>query len=135
MNTVVISMCIICGLFAGCMRGPALPPLSPADSLRIVRENLDHRMAKDEFFRTDPDSPFRRDTSVAFVGLHWFPVDPRYRVTSVLHRHAEPETVVVLGTRGEPRKQLRYGYFEFVLPDEHARPGAGPSPGVQGDSA
>jgi uncharacterized protein (DUF1684 family) len=122
MNTVVLGVCVASVLFAGCMRDPALPAVSPADSLHIVRENLNHRLAKDESFRTDPDSPFRRDTSVAFLGLRWFPVDPRYRVTSVLHRHADPDTVVVLGTKGEPRKQLRYGYFEFVLPDEYARP-------------
>jgi hypothetical protein len=27
-----------------------------------------------------------------------------------------------MGTKGEERKQLRYGYFEFPVPDEHGSP-------------
>lgn len=104
-----------------CSRQVELPALSAADSLAIVTENQAHRESVDEFFRTDPGSPFRRDSSVAYHGIRWFPVDPRYRASSVLHRYDNPETVVVLGTRGEQRRNLKYGYFEFVLPDENGR--------------
>jgi uncharacterized protein len=29
-----------------------------------------------------------------------------------------PDTVTIMGTKGEERQQLRYGYFEFLLPDD-----------------
>jgi uncharacterized protein (DUF1684 family) len=40
----------------------------------------------------------------------------------VLHRYESPDTVDVMGTRGETRRQLRYGYFRFSLPDSQGAP-------------
>ena len=100
-----------------CGPRPELPRISPADSLSIVAQNLRHRSAVDEFMRTDQGSPFHRDSTVTYGGIKWFPVDPRYRVTSLLYRYETPETVTVMGTRGEERRNLKYGYFEFVVPD------------------
>jgi uncharacterized protein len=104
-----------------CTQQVRLPALSAADSLKIATENQAHRESVDEFFRTDPGSPFRRDSSIAYHGLRWFPINPRYRALSILHRYDHPDTVVVMGTRGEKRRNLRYGYFEFALPDENGR--------------
>lgn len=114
-------------LAPGCVQrhdGVRMPEVSAEDSLACVQDNLVHRSEVDIEFRSDPGSPFRRDTTVAFTGIRWFPIDVRYRQAAVLHRYASPETVVVMGTKGEPRKQLRYGYFELVLPDDHGVPAA-----------
>jgi uncharacterized protein len=109
---------LLCLAAGSCARHPELPRISAADSLNIVDDNLEHRKTVDAFMRDDAGSPFRRDTTQVYAGLHWFPIDPRYRVHSILHRYEEPETVIVMGTRGEQRRNLKYGYFEFVLPDE-----------------
>lgn len=110
-------------LLAACSRAPSVPPaVSTADSILIVQDNLQHRAKVDSFFRSDPGSPFRRDSTISYHGLNWFPIDPRYRGTSALHRYADPETVVVMGTRGEERRQLRYGYFEIIVPGDDAIP-------------
>ena len=106
-------------LTESCARKHQLPPLSPADSTTIVQENIAHRAEVDEFFKLDPGSPFLRDSTVSYHGIRWFPIDARYRGRSVLHRYASPETVIVLGTKGEERRQLRYGFFEFPIPDEN----------------
>ena len=71
----------------------------------------------DSFFVYDPGSPFTRDSSITYTGIKWYPVDPRYAVRSAIHRYENPDTVDVMGTKGETRRQLRYGYFEFALPD------------------
>ncbi|MEW6509775.1 MAG: DUF1684 domain-containing protein [Bacteroidota bacterium] len=105
-----------------CPRPSGLPPISAADSLAILEDNLDHRADIDAFFRTDPASPFVRDTSIRYHGPRWFPVDPAYRARSLLHTYEDPETVIVMGTRGEERRQVRYGYFEFDLPGEEGFP-------------
>lgn len=111
------------GLLSGsCTHKPPLPPLSAADSASIVQENITHRAEVDEFFKTDPGSPFHRDSTINYHGIRWFPIDPRYRGHSVLHQFAQAETVTVLGTKGEQRRQLRYGYFEFPVPDENRVP-------------
>lgn len=92
--------------------------LTQEDSLAIVQDNLNHRQEVDLFFRDSPDSPFQKDTTIEYAGINWFPVNPHFRGRSVLHRYDNPETVVVFGTKGEERKNLRYGYFEFDVPDE-----------------
>lgn len=115
----IVLLAIIVG---ACNRPPQLPALSSADSLRIVQDNIDHRTGTDRFFHSDPASPFVRDTSLEFRGLNWFPIDVRYRTTSALHRYTIPDTVTVLGTKGEHRRQLRYGYFEIVLPNDNGTP-------------
>jgi len=104
-------------LSCSCSRKTELPPISRADSLTVVQDNLAHRTEVDSFFRYDPGSPFARDSSLEFHGIQWFPVNPRYRGTSLLHRFERPDTVIVMGTKGEERKQLRYGYFELPVPD------------------
>jgi uncharacterized protein (DUF1684 family) len=109
-------------LEASCARQPVLPAIPRADSLRILEDNLAYRAEKDEFFARDPHSPFVRDTSTRYHGINWFPVDPAFRGESVLHTYADPETVNVMGTKGETRRQLRYGYFEFPVPGSNGAP-------------
>ncbi len=121
---VIQMVLMVCVVFGGCATEPSLPPLSAADSLRIVQENLEHRASMDAFFAQDPGSPFVRDTTVTYTGIKWFPVDPRYCVSSVLHRYPDPKTVKIAGTKGEIREQLRYGYFEVVVPDTDGNAGS-----------
>lgn len=118
----VAILSISAGTILSCSRKPTSAQLTPADSLMIVEDNLTHRAEADGFFRSDADSPFKRDTTIEYHGIKWFPIDPRYRGISSLHRYANPETVIVLGTKGEERKQLRYGYFVVTVPDDHGQP-------------
>jgi uncharacterized protein len=120
----VLPLCVIWVLFvSSCNHRPQPSSLSAADSTLIVQENRKFRAEHDVFFRTDPGSPFVRDTSVQYHGINWYPIDPRYRGHSILHHYATPETVTVYGTKGEPRKQLKYGYFEFTIPGENGQGG------------
>jgi uncharacterized protein len=109
-------------LLCACSPDSEFPRLSPGDSLEVVRENEAHRAGAERFFLSDPDSPFQIDTTVAFTGLRWFPIDPRFRGRSILHRYEHPETVRVMGTRGDERKQIRFGWFAFAVPDEKNHP-------------
>ncbi len=107
---------------SSCGRGGRLVTLTASDSVAIVVDNIRHRAEVDSFFRYDDTSPFRRDTTITYHGINWYPIDPHYRVTSLLHHYAVPETVSVMGTKGEERKELKYGFFEFTLPDDHGVP-------------
>ncbi len=104
---------------AGCGKAPRHPVLSPQDSVTIVEDNIKHRAAIEDFFRSSPDSPFQRDTTIHYDGIKWFPINPHFRGRSILHRYEHPETVTVMGTKDEERRYLRYGYFEFDVPDEY----------------
>lgn len=119
MRTVIGITLLSAGLLGsgGCSKPERPMKLPAADSLTVVEDNLSHRASVDSFFVYDPGSPFKRDSSIAYTGIRWYPIDPRYRVSSVIHRYDSPDTVDILGTKGERRRQLRYGYFEFALPD------------------
>lgn len=99
----------------GCQRQTShADGFSAQDSIKIIRDILAHRVEVDSAFRNDPTSPFRRDSSVFFTGVKWFPPNLKYYFKSKLYRFEHPETVSVYGTKGEERKHLKYGFF--ILP-------------------
>lgn len=114
------AVCIVMAFQACTQKQPGQSvSLSPQDSLDILNDNLAHRRTVDDFFRNSPNSPFARDSTIHYTGIQWYPVNPYFRGRSVLHRYEKPETVTVLGTKGEARRNLRYGYFAFDVPDEN----------------
>ena len=57
----------------------------------------------------DPKSPhFAR-----YKGLKWFPVDFAYRYELRLQANPKQDTVIILSTRGNRRRAVRVGWFDF----------------------
>ena len=59
----------------------------------------------------DPRSPRFAD----YKGLHWFHPDFRYRYVLPLTPNEHPDTVVIMSTRGNQRRALRVGWFDFKV--------------------
>ncbi|HEY6867667.1 MAG TPA: DUF1684 domain-containing protein [Candidatus Eisenbacteria bacterium] len=59
----------------------------------------------------DPQSPHFKD----YKGLRYFPPDLGYRYAVALERNPRPDTVVILSTRGNRRRALRVGWFNFKV--------------------
>jgi uncharacterized protein len=59
----------------------------------------------------DPQSPRLRD----YKGLKYFPVDLSLRFELPLTPNPAPETVVIMSTRGTPRRAQRIGWFDFQI--------------------
>lgn len=94
---------------------------SSTDSLRIIQEILAHRAEVDSIFCYDPASPFQQDTMIRYHGIRWFPPDVDFYFQSKLFKYDHPETVIVLGTKGEERKHVKYGYFLLEFRTKHYR--------------
>jgi len=58
----------------------------------------------------DPKSPGFAD----YKGLHWFEPDFRYRYVLALSPNPKPDTVTILSTRGNQRRAVRVGWFDFL---------------------
>lgn len=71
------------------------------------------RTEKDDYMKNDPNSPFNLDERADFSPLNYYPVDPGFKFTSRLFQYDPKDTIIVLGTKGEERKVLRYGYLIF----------------------
>ena len=113
-NDILIAIVIVCALLtvSGCQQHRLQTvAFSAQDSIKIIQDILAHRAEIDSAFQNDSTSPFRRDSSVCFTGIKWFPPDLSYYFKSKLYRYDHPETVSVYGTKGEERKHLKYGYF------------------------
>jgi hypothetical protein len=59
----------------------------------------------------DPSSPRLRE----YKGLKFFPVDLSLRYELPLTPNPAPETVVIMSTRGTPRRAERVGWFDFTI--------------------
>jgi hypothetical protein len=59
----------------------------------------------------DPQSPH----FASYHGLEYFPVNLAYRYVLPLTASAHPDTVIILSTRGNQRRALRVGRFDFVV--------------------
>src|SRR5215831_13075858 len=65
----------------------------------------------------DPQSP----RFAEFKGLEYFPVDLSYRYTTSLVPNSRPDTVIILSTRGNQRRALRAGWFDFQVAGKRCR--------------
>lgn len=71
------------------------------------------RTEKDNSFRSGDDSPF--GDSIEFTGLHYFPIDARYRVNARLTEINPKKPVVLPTSDGREKSYLEYAYAEFTL--------------------
>jgi len=65
----------------------------------------------------DKNSKLRKD----FTGLHWFPVDPAYRVVGRFVPYDKPRTLMIENVMGDVDKEQITGYVEFTLKGQKLR--------------
>lgn len=59
----------------------------------------------------DKNSKLRKD----FTGLHWFPIDPAYRVVGHFVPYAKPKTEMIENVMGDVGPEVILGHVEFTL--------------------
>ena len=70
-----------------------------------------------EGVKFDPKSPnFAR-----YKALKWFEPDFRYRYVLKLTPNPTPDTVIIMSTRGNQRRALRVGWFDFLVEGKPCR--------------
>lgn len=65
----------------------------------------------------DPQSPRYR----LYKGIPYFPPDLSYHVVTALTPNPNPDTTVILSTRGNRRRALRVGWFDFKVDGKACR--------------
>ncbi len=71
------------------------------------------RAAKDEEFKTSPDTPLLASDVPSFKGLDYWPPDPAYRFVGPIARDASPTRFTILSTTGKQRPCETYGTAVF----------------------
>lgn len=86
---------------------------------QYVAAIADYRKQKDEFFAASPESPIPPELQGAgFAGLRYYPPDLAYRTEADLIPFDTPEIVMLGSTKGDIRRQLRYGKLSFNVMGE-----------------
>lgn len=76
-----------------------------------ISEIEKERLSKDEEMKNSPGSPFAQDTAAHWAPLKYYPVTPEFVFTSKVVPYPSADTVTVMGTKGEARKYIRFGYL------------------------
>ena len=59
----------------------------------------------------DPESPRYKE----YKGIPYFPRDLYYHVIAALTPNPKPDTTIIMSTRGNPRRAVRVGWFDFKV--------------------
>ncbi len=74
---------------------------------------LRYRAQKDSAFKFADWSPLLPEDKAHFRGLKYFPVDPAFRFEGPIVQYHPMELDTIVGTGGDLRPALKFGYFEF----------------------
>ncbi len=85
---------------------------SPEEKI-IVNAILQQRAEKDSLFAHADWSPLKEEDKESFNGLKYFSPNLSLRFTGPINRYDSAIRDTILGTKGDIRPALRYGYFPF----------------------
>jgi uncharacterized protein (DUF1684 family) len=78
------------------------------------------RHHKDDFFRTDPNSPLNPEQRRNFSGLNYFPENPDLDLIVEVERFGKGDVVQIQTNTGDVQTYERYGRFRFTVDDDEA---------------
>lgn len=81
------------------------------EELEYIQEIENSRIEKNDYMKNDENSPFNRDEKAEFKPLNYYDVNSNFKFESVLYKNEKQDTIIVMGTKGEERKVIRYGYL------------------------
>jgi uncharacterized protein (DUF1684 family) len=98
---------------SACTSGPA----APIDLRPYAEQIASDRQFKDDYFRTNEESPIPAPQRASFGGLPYFPVDGAYRVPASLQQESmNPPVIILMATsKDQPRRMQRVGVLQFTL--------------------
>ncbi|MGB8213310.1 MAG: DUF1684 domain-containing protein [Anaerolineales bacterium] len=73
----------------------------------------DFRKAKDDFFKTDHQSPLDQVQQRTFAGLNYYPENPHLRFDLLLEKMETPEHISMATSTGEEQDYLHVGQIRF----------------------
>lgn len=82
-----------------------------------IDEVMAHRLEEFQDFKDTAKSPLATEDIESFNGLDYFEPDPDYRVTAVLNRFENPDTVLFETSTDRMPEYLVYGTLQFTLKD------------------
>jgi len=92
--------------------------MNPDDVETWRRALINFRDQKNEFFRSDHDSPVSHE---GFEGLRYFDPDPQFRFETELRRDPTPGSIAMTTSKGTRQLFNRIGYFDLLIEGKAVR--------------
>lgn len=106
---------VLVALVAACNRGAPGTMVSIRPPV-LWEENLAaQRAAKDEAFRTSPETPLLAEDVASFTGLQYWPPDARYYYAGPINVDPDREQFQIVTTSGRSRPCERFGSVVFPI--------------------
>ena len=113
---------VVVAILSGVL-GPACSRQEDHSEATVIKRDpvISERIARDEAFRSGPDSPIPVKDRNSFQKLEYYPVNESLKFSVRLNRHSRPKQVRLGTNTGEIRSGLCYGFFEFVVDGQSCR--------------
>lgn len=92
-----------------------------AEEQKLVNEIMRQRREKDSSFLHEDWSPLLSEDKESFAGLKYFPIDLSLRFEGPIIKYESNILDTIIGTKGDLRPSLKYGYFPFKYKNESFR--------------
>jgi uncharacterized protein (DUF1684 family) len=85
-----------------------------------MSELTDFRKTKDDFFKSDPQSPLDGQQKRTFTGLNYYPENRDLRFDLTLEKIAKPEHIVMATSTGDQQEYWHVGQVCFTIKGQEA---------------
>ena len=82
---------------------------------KLETELNDFRKRKNEYFKTDQESPLPSQLKAVFNGLEYYPPNWSYRFEGPVIRYSDPTKFQMITTSGVWRDAIKFGYIRFAM--------------------
>jgi uncharacterized protein (DUF1684 family) len=97
---------------------------APDDDASYLKEIEQFRAEREQFMRSDPESPIPPDKKNVLLPLKYFAADPSFVVPAVLRVADERPVFEMPTSTGTIRRNVRVGVLEFTIPGQAMTLGA-----------
>ena len=108
----------LCFLLMGAKPETPLPDQDPNPMERREEKLKAFREKRNQFFKTDPQSPLKEADRKEFDGLSYYPIDLTYTMVGTIERYpVEPKPLYASlpTSKGMQKKYVKYGCFKFKV--------------------
>jgi uncharacterized protein len=108
----------LCFLLVGAKPETPLPDQDPNPLERREEKLKAFREKRNQFFKTDPQSPLKEADRKTFNGLSYYPIDLTYAIVGTIERYPiEPKPLYtnLPTSKGREKKYVKYGRFKFKI--------------------
>lgn len=112
----LILLILISGTFTKCQKNRY-----SAEEQAIVDEIMKYRAEKDSTFLHADWTPLLKEDQPHFKGLSYFPIDLSLHFKGPVVRYDTVILDTIMGTKGDLRPAVKYGYFPFVYRSKNYR--------------